>query len=238
MIGTDEVLKVMFGLDEVSSLSMGEETIPITPPTTNKTLVIIDVEEAIQGGQDRGCGINNIFDFISSWDDIEGYADNSLDVYPPFSGSYDNGVITIVGPFSGSSYTIHFYGLTENVCAPISNDTTFQFSGNTEEIAADFTYELDPECDCINQGGEWDGSDCIYPEPDPCEGMGEEECECVQNGGTWVIPEIGDPYCEQYDPCIDDPCSCDPNPDECYCVQNGGIWNGSDCEYPPEEPME
>lgn len=33
MIGTDEVLKVMLGLDEVSSLAMGGETIPITPPT-------------------------------------------------------------------------------------------------------------------------------------------------------------------------------------------------------------
>jgi len=92
-------------------------------------------------------------------------AENQLTVYSPFSGSYNNNTITIVGPFSGSSYTIYFNGITENMCAPIENNTTFQFSGNTAEIVANYIpAEPDPECECIQNGGTWDGSDCIYPE--------------------------------------------------------------------------
>lgn len=94
---------------------------------------------------------------------------------------------------------------------------------------------------------------------DPCEGMSEEECECVSNGGTWIIPEIGDPYCEQGgdDDCEGDPeclctqgggtwtydeamdiyyCDCGGDP-ECECISAGGEWDGTDCIYPePEDP--
>lgn len=47
----------------------------------------------------------------------------------------------------------------------------------------------DPECECVAQGGEWDGENenCIMPsDEDPCAGYGSpEECECAQQGGTW-----------------------------------------------------
>lgn len=185
-VGTEEVSKIYLGTDLLY------DSTPTPPVTTNKTLVIMDVEDGIQGGQDRGCGIGNIFDFFSTWNDAEEQVNNSLEVYPPFSGSYERhdstNTITLVGPFTASSYTLNCYGPIDT-CTNILNDIDFQFSGDTAEVYCDYTPpEPDLECECVSNGGEWDSEnqECTYPEPDPCAEYGsQEECDCVQNGGTW-----------------------------------------------------
>lgn len=75
-------------------------------------------------------------------------------------------------------------------------------------------YSSQEECDCAQMGGEWDGVECIFPEPDPCEGMSPEECDCINQGGTW------DPDGEQCN--LPDPCMGDP---ECECTMQGGTWD-------------
>lgn len=211
-VGQESIAGGYIGSSSASAIYIGAVLVwsaatptPPTPPvTTDKTLVITDVEESPMMGKDRDCSMSNIFDFTSTWNDAEYQANNSLDVYSPFSGSYGNRTITIVGPFTGSSYVVHFSGV-ESICQPINNDITFQFSADTAEIMSNYTpTEPDPECECIQEGGTWDGSECHHEEP-------------------------------PVDPCIEDPCSCDPNPDECYCIQNGGTWDGSECIY--DEPL-
>lgn len=192
-VGTSAATRVYVGATLVYSAS----TTPA--PSGDRTLVVQGVQEAMMDLQDRYCQMYNIFDFASSFDSMTMEPNNSLTTYSPFSGSYADGEITVTGPFSGSSYTVHCEGIGMSACESISNYITFSFSASSATIQADYTSETDPECECIEAGGEWDGSDCIFPE---------------------------------HDPCIDDPCSCDPNPDECYCIQNGGTWDGSECIYP------
>ena len=186
------------GSEQVSSIAMGSEVVwSATPPS--KTLVVQYVEESTGFGADRSCGISNVFDFASTYDDINMQPDNTLTVYGSFSGSYSNYEITIVGPFSAGPYTLNCGGISINgPCYSLNNTISFSFSGDSATVQADYTETgPEPECECIEQGGTWDGSECQYEE----------------------------------DPCINDPCMCDPNPDECYCIQGGGVWDGSECIY-------
>ena len=40
----------------------------------------------------------------------------------------------------------------------------------------------DPECECNESGGMWDGENCL-PAPEDC--AGDPECECMNSGGLW-----------------------------------------------------
>ena len=92
------------------------------------------------------------------------------------------------------------------------------------------------ECECVQQGGTWEGSECTYPEPDPCEGMEEAISECEQGGGSW---DYGTCMCNEPVP---DPCEGYASQEECECVQQGGSWEGSDgaeeCVMPPDPCVE
>ena len=112
-------------------------------------------------------------------------------------------------------------------------------------------YESQEECECAQQGGTWEGSECVMPtcedqglcddgegncveceSEDPCaeyeEGT-QEKCEC--QGGTWDGENCN----------LDDPCG-DASPEECECIQQGGTWDGSHgssegtCSLPSDDP--
>lgn len=180
--------------------------------------------------------------------------EETVDATQSFSASYASGYFEVEGEW-GDDITIT-YSYTDGVCAGVpSGYDTEQPTFEDGVISTSFpTPESDPECECTNAGGEWDGVECTYPEPDPCEGMSEDECECVSNGGTWVVPEIGDPYCDSAVDCEGDPeclctqgggtwtydemtgtyyCDCGGDP-ECECVSNGGEWDDTnqECNYP------
>lgn len=116
-------------------------------------------------------------------------------------------------------------------------------------------YETQEECECVQQGGSWEGSECVMPSepaegtceeqglcddgeggcvpcPDPCDEYEEgtqEKCEC--QGGTWDGENCN----------FDDPCG-DASPEECECIQQGGTWDGSHgssegtCNLPADDP--
>ena len=75
--------------------------------------------------------------------------------------------------------------------------------------------DWDPEADCYEYGGTWNGEWCEYHEWDP-------ESDCYEYGGTW-----NGEWCEypEWDP-------------EADCYEYGGTWNGFECEYPEWEPEE
>lgn len=128
--------------------------------------------------------------------------EETVDATQSFSASYVSGYFEVQGEW-GDDITIT-YDYSNGQCDSIPEGYDQEdLSFVGDNIATSFpTPETDLECECINAGGIWE----------PGEGC--------------VYPEP-DP-----DPCIEDPCSCDPNPDECYCLQNGGEWDGSDCIYP------
>ena len=89
------------------------------------------------------------------------------------------------------------------------------------------------ECECIQQGGSWEGSECVMPQT--CEDMYEEGtqelCEC--QGKFWYDDECHNELepenpCEEYD-------EGSPSREECECIQQGGSWEGSDCVMPSDE---
>lgn len=76
------------------------------------------------------------------------------------------------------------------------------------------------ECQCIQQGGSWEGSECVMPS-EPAEGTCEEQGLCDDGEGN----------------CVDCPSPCDEyaegteERDICECEQQGGTWSGSGCDF-------
>ena len=95
-------------------------------------------------------------------------------------------------------------------------------------------YESQEECECVQQGGSWEGSECVMPQT--CEDMYEEGtqelCEC--QGRFWYDDGCHDELepenpCEEYD-------EGSPSREECECIQQGGSWEGTDgCVMPSDE---
>lgn len=165
---------------------------PPTPPTPsqNKVLVVEGILEA--ANMNEGYSVNtsddysNVFDFNSSWNDVELIAENTFYVNEPYSGTYENNTITIEGPFSSSTYNVLFTGGDGGCYNIVDNTISFSFSSDSATVQSDWTTHTDEECVCSEMGGTWDGNQCIMPEPDPCEQYGsQEECDCVQGGGYW-----------------------------------------------------
>ena len=113
-------------------------------------------------------------------------------------------------------------------------------------------YETQEECECVQQGGSWEGSECVMP-PQTCEEQGlcddgegncvaceedcgdasPEECECIQQGGTWDGSHgSSEGTCNLPS---DDPCAEYGSQEECDCVSQGGTWDGSECHMPSDE---
>lgn len=245
-LGADEINEIYLGIDTITEAYLGDVLVfssnaPAPTPTGGTRTIAISSIPIPPFGSDGNVGQTDIY----IEDEDQNYASLSLSYSDPldsssyeenvdatqsFSASYASGYFEVEGEW-GDDITIT-YSYTDGVCAgvPTGYDTE-QPTFEDGVISTSFpTPESDPECECTNAGGEWDdiNQECNYPEPDPCEGMGEEECECVSNGGTWVVPEIGDPYCEQGG---GEDCGGDP---ECECVSNGGEWDSEnqECNYP------
>lgn len=84
-------------------------------------------------------------------------------------------------------------------------------------------YGSQEECDCVQQGGQWVGSDgaeeCVMP-PQTCEDQG--------------LCDDGEGNCVECNPC-DEYDEGSPSREECECVQQGGSWEGSECVMPSDE---
>lgn len=80
--------------------------------------------------------------------------------------------------------------------------------------------------DCESMGMCGDYPDCHECTCDDWYEEGtQEKCDC--EGKYWW----GDECHDEPDPCVDDPCLCDPNPDECNCIAIGGTWDGENCNF-------
>ena len=274
-LGEDEITECFLGIDGVSEAYLGldlvfQESVP-TPTPTGQTRTIMVNNIPTPTFVEYNTGIASV-----SIDDGDNYIVLTLEYTDPsdstsyqetiddtgttgITTTFSNGVLTAVGDW-GDDITIACT-ISDPDCSVIPEGEDIEqisFVGNT--IVASFpTTETDLECECTNQGGEWDSEneECIMSE---CAGFdSQEECDCVHGGGTWVVPEIGDPYCEEggdvdcegdpeclctqgggiwaYDEMTDSYyCDCGGDP-ECECISAGGEWDGSDCIYPePEEP--
>lgn len=270
-LGSAEISEIYLGADTITEAYLGDVLVfsAVAPTPTGGTRVIsissIPIPtldgEGNAGGTDISIEDENqnyatlSLTFSDPWDSSS-YEEN-VDATQGFTASYASGYFEVEGEW-GDDITIT-YSYTDGICTSVpSGYETEQPTFENGVISVNFpTPESDAECECTNAGGTWDGVECTYPEPDPCEGMGEEECECVSNGGSWIVPEIGDPYCEQQSTdCEGDPeclctqgggtwtydeamadyyCDCGGDP-ECECISAGGTWDGSDCTYPEPDP--
>ena len=115
--------------------------------------------------------------------------------------------------------------------------TDWNCADNWEDMG--YTSEYDCNCSrygdchsCDEQGECGEYPDCYACEPeDPCAGMEQEYEDCINGGGVW---DAGTCTCQPSDPCVENPCSCDPclcvepgTEDECIC--QGGSWDGENC---------
>ena len=213
-------------------ISMTGDTLPVPTPTgETRTIGISSIPIPVTDGENAGGTDIYIEDENENYaslnltysdpSDETSYEEN-VDATQGFNASYDSGYFEVEGEW-GDNITIN-YSYTDGACESVPSEyETEQPTFENGVISTSFpTPESDPGCECEAQGGTWDGVECTYPEPDPCEGMGEEECECVSNGGEWIVPEIGDPYCQQGG---DVDCEGDP---ECLCTQGGGTWTYND----------
>ena len=85
--------------------------------------------------------------------------------------------------------------------------------------------DWDPEADCYEYGGTWDGFECEYPEWDP-------EADCYEYGGTWDGFECEYPEWEPEEPYDDGSLWSATN--EADCLDRGGAWDSA-WEYCYEE---
>ena len=189
-------------------ISLTGDTLPVPTPTGGTRTIGISNIPTPPFGNNGTAGRTD----VSITDENENYAFLSLTYQDPddetsyeeniatiegFTASYASGYFEVEGEW-GDDITIE-YTYNDIGCEIVPSDyETEQPTFVNNVINTSFpTTETDPECQCMNEGGEWDSEneECIYP--DPCAGYGsQEECECVENGGTWVVPEEGDPYCE------------------------------------------
>lgn len=251
-LGEDQVNVIYLGGDSVSSAYLGEDLVfsagaaptPPTPSATTRRIEITNIPypSICPADMTNGQVDVSIFDsdqtslfFMLGYNDpsdpssyYEDVVDNTS-AMTTFVWDDTNRTLTIEGPMLNDTEMQIGYFDCVSQCDVINDSTIYPFSA--AGAASAFTMQFpapytDPECDCYAQGGEWDAENeqCIFPEPDPCEGYSsQEECDCVNNGGIWVVPEIGDPYCEYPEP---DECGGDP---QCECERDGGFWDGTDC---------
>ena len=182
----------------------------ITPTPTGKTLTINSVAIANSMGETIYVNVENngtgYLTYCSSYDDSRQEADNTFSVPTGYTYTFDagNGVITFTGPFDlagGYEVICERSSPDMGTCEFIHYSFPVVWTGDAATVNADFAPQIDPECECVEQGGTWDGSECVFD-------GGEDACG-------------GDPCCEQG---ISDP-------NECDCMMNGGWWDGSECHY-------
>lgn len=159
-IGTSSASAIYIG----ATLIWSADTTPVPTPTL-KTLVVDDILEA--DGIDANvtnCLMYGVFVFSSIYDDFSQQEGHNYTIYPPFSGSYNSNIMTITGPFTTSSYTLECSAQFADECLSLSTSKSFTFSGVSASVSCDFSdIYTDEECECLNNGGEWDSEnqECI-----------------------------------------------------------------------------
>ena len=110
------------------------------------------------------------------------------------------------------------------------------------------------ECECVQQGGSWVGSECVMSSDDPCDG--DPECTCNQDSGYnwWDGGTCHNCYDEWEELGYSSPedCACDKRgedsgvcpacpgteQDEADCNDRGGTWDLGMCMCIEPEPVD
>jgi hypothetical protein len=190
-LGNDEIFEMYLGDDSISEAYLGEDLVfssgsgptPPTPTGSTRTLEITDIptppvptEPSIYPStwiqiQDPD---NGTVELTIEWNDNDNEynavvttSDWEGDPLTAITATYSNGTLTAEGDWGDNIYIQYAYYDEDINCEVVPDDESFveeTFTGDTISLAFP-TLEVNAECQCGKEGGEWDGDNevCVHP---------------------------------------------------------------------------
>lgn len=204
-LGADEIAEIYLGADSIAEAYLGEDLVFSSSPSPSPAPI-----------GDKTLTISNMATINGDVETKQITIDGNMSVSVENDSTQET-----FSPVSTAGYTSSYSNGTITISGPFGNTASLAFYYSTNTAPCLQTNQAETVTFVNNAASTAFDDSALYT---------NQECDCYQQGGTWE--DGGCTYPEPEDPCVADPCMCDPNPDECYCIQQGGTWDGSQCIMP------